>query len=139
MSNERLLKKIRRWSGSTREQPNTIDVEEYKRSVLSDITLLYNTQKGTVLMDEHLGVPDFTVMMNRFGDQEVTQIEKAFREVTDKYEPRIRNTAVRFAPRNDDHGMLRFTVSAVLSFKNQVLPFEFYALINGNGSVALEV
>lgn len=139
MSNERLLKKIRRWSGSAREQTNTIDTEEYKRSVLSDITLLYNTQKGTVLMDEHLGVPDFTTMMNRFGAQEVTQIEKAFREVTDKYEPRIRNTAVRFTPRNDDHGMLRFTVSAMLSFKSQVLPFEFHALINGNGSVSLEI
>lgn len=139
MTNERLLKKLRHWSGSNREQPISIDPEEFKRSVLSDITSLYNTQRGTVLIDDYLGVPDFTAMMNRFGAQEVTQIEKAFKDVTDKYEPRLRNTSVRFTPRDDDHKVLRFSVAGALTFKNQIYSFEFNALINGNGSVTLEM
>lgn len=139
MSNERLLKRLRHWGKSEREQTGALDAEEYKRSVMSDVSLLYNTQKGTVLIDDDFGVPDFSGMMNRFGEQEAAQIEKALREVTDRYEPRMKGTTVKYIPRSDDQGVLRFVVSGMLLFKSQNIPFVFNALLNGSGSVILEM
>ncbi len=139
MTNERLLKKLRHWSVNRLHQPKMLDVEEFKRSVLADISHLYNTQKGTVLIDEQLGVPDFSGMMSNFGAQEILLIEKAFKNVTDKYEPRVRGTTVKFMPRDDDHGILRFHISGVLILEKHTQSIEFNALINGNGSVSIEL
>lgn len=136
MANERILKRLRRWSNNN--DASSADYEEYKRSVLEDLTQLYNTQKGTVLIDNELGVSDFSGMMSRFGDQEASQIERSLREVTDKYEPRIRGVAVRHS-NSDQHNVLRFMVTCALTYKNQILPIEFAALVEGNGSVTLEI
>lgn len=138
MSSERLLKRIRYWGKGQGDRVSRLDAGEYKMSVFADISRLYNTQQGTVLISQDLGVPDFTNLLNRFGPQEVAIMERAFREVLEKYEPRVRNVIVRFLPRDNEYGVLRFVVSASLAFRNQSLPLEFGALVQGNGSVTIE-
>jgi predicted component of type VI protein secretion system len=71
MSSERLLKRLRHWGKGEGERVSRLDAGEYRKSVLADIALLYNTQRGTVLIAGDMGVPDFTSLLNRFGPQEV--------------------------------------------------------------------
>ncbi len=139
MPSERLLKRIRYWGKDQGERVSRLEVGDYKNSVLADLALLYNTNKGTVLVSGDMGVPDFTSLMNSFGPQEVATIEQAFVDVTDKYEPRITNVVVKYQPRGNEFGVLRFSVSGILAYKNQELPMEFSALVQGNGSVTVEV
>lgn len=138
MSAERLLKRIRHWGRGDVESVSRIDASEYKKSVLEDIKDLYNTQKGTVLISDEMGVPDFTSMLNRLGPQELDTITQSLREVTEKYEPRMKNITVRHMPRDDEYGVMRFTVNAGLSFRDQDISIEYEALVQGNGSVDIE-
>lgn len=138
MSNERLLKRLRHWGKGQVERVSRLDAGEYKKSVLADVSALYNTQKGTVLIADDMGVPDFTSLLNRFGPQEIEVITQSLRDVTEKYEPRMRNVSVRFLPRDDEYGVLRFEVYATLQFRNQDIPIEFGALVQGNGSVVVD-
>lgn len=138
MSGERLLKRLRHWERGDADKVSRLDAGEFTKSVLADIELLYNTKRGTVLVSDEMGLPDFTGLLNRFGPQEVTTMENAFREVTEKHEPRIRGVSVRFLPRENEYGVLRFLVAGILIFRNQPLPIEFNALVQGNGSVAIE-
>lgn len=138
MSSERLLKRIRYWGKGQEDRGTRLDAGEYSRSVMKDLELLYNTKKGTVLISDDMGMPDFTGLLNRFGPQEIATMERSFRELTERYEPRFRSVSVRFLPRDNEFGVLRFVVSGALPFKTQNLPLEFSALVQGNGSVTIE-
>lgn len=138
MSRERLLKRIRHWGRGQGERVSRLEAGEYRQSVLADLSALYNTQKGTVLVADDMGVPDFASMLNRFGPKEAEMITQSLREVTEKYEPRMRNVRVNFLPRDDEYDVLRFSVAGNLEFREQDLPIEFNALIQGNGTVTIE-
>lgn len=138
MSRERLLKRIRHWGRGQGERVSRLEAGEYRKSVLSDLSSLYNTQKGTVLISDDMGVPDFASMLNRFGPKEAETITQSLREVTEKYEPRMRNVRVNFLPRDDEYEVLRFSVAGNLEFRGQDLPIEFSALIQGNGTVTID-
>lgn len=138
MSAERLLKRIRYWGRGDVESVSRIDASEYKKSVLEDIKDLYNTQKGTVLISNEMGVPDFTSMLNRLGPNEIETITQSLREVTEKYEPRMKNVTVRHHPREEEYGVMRFLVNAGMSFKENDIAIEYAAIVQGNGSVEIE-
>lgn len=138
MSKERLLKRIRYWGRGQGDRVSRLEAGEYRQSVLADISSLYNTQQGTVLIADDMGVPDFASLLNRFGPKEVDVITQSLREVTEKYEPRMRNVRVSFLPRDDEHEVLRFSVSGSLEFQGQDIPIEFSALIQGNGTVSID-
>lgn len=139
MSKERLLKRIRYWGRGQGERVSRLEAGEFRMSVLADLSLLYNTQKGTVLISDDLGVPDFASLLNRFGPQEADLITRSLREVTEKYEPRMKNVRVSFLPREDEYDSLRFAVAGSLEFRGQELPIEFSALVQGNGTVTIDM
>lgn len=138
MSPERLLKRIRQWDRGLQDPVVRGDIAEYRQSVLNDIALLFNTQRGTVLISDELGLPDFTNLLNRFGSEEITFMEKSFQELMETFEPRLKGILVQYAPRDNETGLLRFLITGQLSFRRQNSPIAFYALLQGDGRITIE-
>ena len=139
MATERLLKRVRRWSDSYLEEGPEVDVDAMIKSVLDDLSKIYNTRQGTVLLDSNFGLPDFTSLMNTMSPPEIEKLTRAFLLTTTKYEPRLKNLTIRFNKQDGDLGLMRFSVSSKLSFKDQVYPLNFDALLQGDGSVLLQI
>ena len=72
----RLLKRIKQWGESGAISASEIDVNEMMESVRDDLEKLFNTRRGTVLIDEDYGLPDFTHMMNGYAAPDVDEIER---------------------------------------------------------------
>jgi len=138
MSTERLLKRIRQWDRGLQDSVARGDIAEYRQSVLNDIAKLYNTQRGSVLISDELGLPDFTNLLNRFGSEEIMFMEKSFQELTETFEPRLKGISVQYAPRENEAGLLRFLITGQLSFRRQNSLLAFYVLLQGDGRITLE-
>ena len=136
MPRERLLKRIRAWS--RRESGAGNDLAAYTDSVLEDIGVLLNTRRGTVVLDGDYGLPDFSNQFNSLAPPELEAIQKAIRVCLDGFEKRLLGVAVDYTPRDTEFGVLRFTVSARLRFRNQETPISFFCLLQGDGSVSVQ-
>jgi len=136
MSNERLLKRIKQWS--MRQVP-AADHNIYVESVLADLSMLYNTQHGTTLIDEHYGLPDFTNIFNNLTPPDIDKMQRAIMDTTHRFEPRLKSITVQYEDRKNEFGLLRFTLSAQLMYLDGFSPLSYSVLLNGDGSVAIEV
>ena len=73
----RLLKRIREWEQSGRISASDADVSDVIDSLRDDLEKLLNTRRGTVLIDNDYGLPDFTHLMNGYAAPDVDEIERA--------------------------------------------------------------
>jgi len=139
MSQERLLKRVQQWARGDEGITSVADVGAYTQSVLDDLGKLFNTQHGTVLIDDDYGMPDFTNSYNNLTPPELERMERSIREQARKYEPRLKGVTVNYQASENDQGLLRFIVAGQLSFREQTIPLAFDAILQGNGSITLQV
>lgn len=139
MTEERLLKRIRHWRDPEEAERRRADIGAYTESVFADLANLYNTRRGSVEISGDYGLPDFVNMLNSFTPPGVESIEAVIRETTQKFESRLRDVSVLHVPREGDAGLLRFNVSGNLVFRGASVPVQFDAVLQGDGSVALQV
>lgn len=139
MTEERLLKRIGYWLAAEDAERRRADIGAYTESVFADLANLYNTRRGSVQISDEYGLPDFVNMLNSFTPPAVESIENVIRETTQKFEPRLRDIVVQHVPRDGDEGLLRFNVNGNLVFRDNTVPVQFDAVLQGDGSVALQV
>lgn len=139
MAKERLLKRIRSWSLAADTNLGDPEFAAYAESLMDDLSKIYNTRHGTVMLDEKFGIPDFTSLMNNMSPPEVAKLALAFMTVTNQYEQRLKSLDIRHEVRDEDRGLIRFVVKSKLEFHKQLTPFAFDILLQGDGSVALEL
>ncbi|HEX7045942.1 MAG TPA: type VI secretion system baseplate subunit TssE [Gammaproteobacteria bacterium] len=139
MTEERLLKRIGYWLSPEDAERRRADIGAYTESVFADLANLYNTRRGSVQISGEYGLPDFVNMLNSFTPPAIESIENVIRETTQKFEPRLRDISVQHVPRDDDEGLLRFNVNGNLVFRDNTVPVQFDAVLQGDGSVALQV
>jgi type VI secretion system protein len=60
MRERRLLERIANWSEADAERTSQTQVDILVRSVNDHLSRLLNTRQGSVPIDPHFGVPDFT-------------------------------------------------------------------------------
>lgn len=139
MAEERLLKRIRYWLSPEDAERRRADIGAYTESVFADISNLFNTRRGSVQISEDYGLPDFVNMLNSFAPPALESIEDVFRDTARKFEPRLRDVIVQHVPREGDQGLLRFNITGYLVFRGNAVPVQFDAVLQGDGSVALQV
>jgi len=139
MTEERLLKRIRYWQSPEDAERRRADIGAYTESVFADLSNLFNTRRGSVQISEDYGLPDFVNMLNSFAPPALESIEDVFRDTTRKFEPRLRDVTVQHVPREGDQGLLRFNIIGNLVFRGNAVPVQFDAVLQGDGSVALQV
>jgi len=139
MAKERLLKRIRNWSLAGDTNLGDPEFGSYVESLLDDLSKIYNTRHGTVMLDPKFGIPDFTSLMNNMSPPEVAKLTQSFTSVTNQYEQRLKSLDIRHEVREEDRGLIRFVVKSKLEFRKQLAPFTFDILLQGDGSIALEL
>ena len=139
MSNTRLLKRIKQWEQKTNESIDSIDSDLLIDTILQDLSDLFNTRKGSVLMDANYGIEDFTSLMSTMAPPEIEQLCQSFNYACNHYEQRLQQTVVEYEFRESDMGMIRFVCLAKLNFSEQSKTVKFYILLQGNGSVGIEI
>ena len=89
-------------------------------------------------IDEHFGMPDFTNMINGYSLPSMEGLASDISTMIGRYESRVDGVSVSYAPRNDDVGVLRFNVLANLGYRESNTPVNFFIMLHGDGSAAIE-
>ena len=134
---ERLLKRFSRWEESSDVSFNEVDANTLIESIRDDLEKLYNTKRGTVLIDESFGIPDFSYMLSGYTTPDVGAILQQIHMQTKQYEPRLQGLQVSYVEQNKFPGKLQFQITAKLNIRDIDQPFNVFALLSDDGSVSL--
>ncbi|BCE02871.1 type VI secretion system baseplate subunit TssE [Marinicellulosiphila megalodicopiae] len=139
MPKERLLKRIRKWSLHDGRTLSNVDFATYMSSLFADLSQVYNTRKGTVLLDNQFGIDDFTSLMSSMSPPEIEKLSQSFMQLTAQYETRLKNAVIKYEFREQDMGVIRFVATGKVLFQDSLTNVKFYILLVGDGSVAIEL
>ena len=134
---ERLLKRFSQWEQAAGEDFVEADVNDLVESVRDDLEKLFNTKRGTVLIDDNFGMPDFSYMLNGYAAPDVGAIFQQLHLQAKSYESRLQALRVTFVEQNKFPGKLQFDINAKLNHREQDVPFHASALLSDDGSVEL--
>jgi len=134
---ERLLKRISQWEESTEVNFEDVDANTLMESIKDDLEKLYNTKRGTVLIDDNFGMPDFSYMLSGYSSPDIGLILQQIHLQTKQYEPRLHALHVTYVEQNKYPGKLQFQITAKLKVKEHDMPFNVYALLSDDGGVSL--
>ena len=135
---ERLLKRMSKWEQTEVVEHDDLDVNTLIDSIRDDLGKLYNTKRGTVLIDEKFGLPDFSHMLNGYSAPDTGAILQQLHLLTKQYETRLNAINVKFVEQSKYPGKLQFQVSAKFNYKDQEVPFSAFALLSDDGSVSID-
>lgn len=134
---QRLLKRFSRWEESSEAGFDDVDANALMDSIRDDLEKLYNTRRGTVLIDDKFGMPDFSYMLSGYSSPDVGAILQQIHLQTKQYEPRLNALHVTYIEQNKFPGKLQFQIVAKLKIKENDLPFSVNALLSDDGSVSV--
>jgi len=134
MAEERLFKRLHRWSAGTGS--GTPDVGTYVESVLADVNKLYNTRQGSVPISDNYGLPDISDLLASLTPPDMEMIRSAIEATTSEFEPRMQDIDVSI-PSEEKMGMLRFSVRANLLYEKTSIPLRYQVDIEGDGRVSI--
>lgn len=134
---ERLLKRFSRWEESTHAGFEEVDSNALVESIKDDLEKIYNTKRGTVLIDEEFGLPDFSHMLNGYTAPDVGYILQQLLLQTKKNEPRLNSLQVKYIEQDKFPGKLQFQIIAKLTNNDRELPFTVNAFLSDDGSIKL--
>ena len=134
---ERLLKRMSKWEQSSVVEHGEVDANTLVDSVRDDLEKLFNTRRGTVLIDENCGLPDFSQMLNGYSAPDAGSILQQLHLQAKQYEPRLQALHVKYVEQNRQPGRLQFQITGRLAHQGQDLPFNAFAMLSDDGSVSL--
>ena len=134
----RLLKRINNWEQTGVVSASDADIDEVLESMRDDLEKLFNTRRGTVLIDDDFGLPDFTQLMNGYAAPDVDAIQRDMLNQVRRYEPRLAVKEMNFQ-QPDGRGSLKFGLNATLRHKQQDLSFIATVQIAENGSIGVSL
>ncbi len=134
---ERLLKRFSRWEEQSEGGVDEADTNTLMESIQQDLEKIYNTRRGTVLIDEEFGIPDFSQMLNGYTAPDVGQILQQIHMQTKKYESRLNSLQMKYVEQNKFPGKLQFQLTASIKVNERELPFSVNVFLSDDGSVNL--
>jgi predicted component of type VI protein secretion system len=136
MASERLLKRMGMWQQGQKPNPDAFDLID---SIIIDLSKLFNSQRGNVLIDEDMGLNDLRSLFNGHGSPDLDSLEKQlFFQITE-FESRIISPVLTYNEENSGFGELVWRLNAnTLSESNrQDLAANIKIDINGKVHVSL--
>ena len=135
MINERLLERLR-YVEQNPEHRGLVDPSRIVASIMRHLQKILNTRQGSVMIDEHYGVPDFTDLAASFSAESVRDLARAIKAVVATYEPRLSSIQIEAEPSGDRTLELRFKIEGRLRMDNNVdLPVAFETLVDPQGRI----
>ena len=112
-----------------------VDVIEIMESMCDDLEKLLNTRRGTVLIDQDYGLPDFTHLRNSYAAPDVEEIERNLVHQVRKYETRLASINLEYQQADKGSSSIKFILNAMFEHKKQDLSFVATVQLNDDSSV----
>ena len=135
----RLLKRIKSWEEAGQVSASDIEINEVMESMRDDLEKLFNTRRGTVLIDQKYGLPDFTHLMNGYSAPDVEEIQRDILQQVRDYESRLKKLMVVAQDGKATGNSLGFGLTAVFDHKSQEQTLSANISIKDNGSVGVSL
>lgn len=134
---ERLLERIRK-AEKGQAAPGRVPAADILHSVQRHLALLLNTQRGSTPIAPDYGIPDFFSLLGMGDVETLHEMERMLTEVVQKYEPRLKDVAVRVLD-TDQRGLnLHLMLSATLVAENEQVSVNFNTVLDSGGRVRIE-
>ncbi len=133
----RLLQRISQWEQAALLDDGDSEALSDVEMIRQDLEKIYNTRKGTVLIDDDFGLPDFSAMLNGYSAPDVNVIVQQLYFQARRYEPRLSGVQVKFVEQDRHPGQLEFHINGVLTEGEQKSSISLNALLCDDGSVNL--
>ncbi|MCR4666832.1 MAG: type VI secretion system baseplate subunit TssE [Desulfovibrio sp.] len=112
--------------------------DEILQSVTQYVGKILNTRKGSALIDEEFGIPDFTSAGISFSNEDMPEIEREIAAFIERYEPRLKNVSVHFTPESGAPLQMVFSLNAELCCgTNDVFPVHLVTRVDPLGKVTV--
>ncbi|MBR4741720.1 MAG: type VI secretion system baseplate subunit TssE [Desulfovibrio sp.] len=112
--------------------------EEVLASVTDYVGKILNTRKGSTLIDEDFGIPDFTSAGLAFSREDMPKVEAEIASFVERCEPRLEKVQVHFTPDSESPLQMVFSLNAQLRFgKNDVFPVHLVTRVDPLGKVTV--
>ncbi|MDR2162164.1 MAG: type VI secretion system baseplate subunit TssE [Desulfovibrio sp.] len=111
MAKLRLLERLSE-ARRTDERAHLAAADHLLQSICAYVTKLLNTRRGSTLLDPEFGVPDFTNAGAGFSKDDIPYLQQTVAAFITRYEPRLIDVRVMFAPVPEAHTVLTFAISA---------------------------
>ncbi len=116
-----------------------IDVFEIMESICDDLEKLLNTRRGTVLVDQDYGLPDFTHLRNSYAAPDMDEIEQNLVYQIRKYETRLTSISLEYQQPGRTSNGITFVLNAVFNHKKQDLNLVANIQLNDDSSVSVSL
>ena len=135
MREERLLERLSIIEKNP-ERRESQDTGRLVDSILNYLQRLLNTRQGSALIAEDFGMPDFTRLTDAFGSASAPEIERSFKQIIQKYEPRLMGVGVNFVPQSKDALSFSLKITARL-VADENIPVVFNTVIGADGKIGV--
>ncbi len=133
MSEKSLLERLRHPEAAAQRHGEE-SLQEMADSILGHLQRMLNTRKGNAPTVPDYGVPDLTDLARGFPES-ATTLEDALRACIEKYEPRLRDVAVRYKESPDDVLSMSFEVTGRLVTQGDEAGVWFLTRVDPEGRV----
>ena len=113
----------------------TEDTQRLADSILRHLRRMLNTRQGHVLTQSDYGMPDVTGFVQNLPDM-VTASQRAIQNSIEKFEPRLRNVSVTYAP-SEDKFNVHFEVTAELVTEKEEAAVWFETFLTSSGHIEI--
>ena len=135
MEDERLLERLRAIDKNPGRRGGRDD-RRLTLSILGHLERILNTRQGSVPIAEDMGVPDFTNLSGASISESTPEMERAIKQLVQKFEPRLTAVTVSFVPQEEEVLSLSFKVHARLAGnKKQTVVFDTVVGVDGKINV----
>ncbi|MDR2075871.1 MAG: type VI secretion system baseplate subunit TssE [Desulfovibrio sp.] len=112
--------------------------DRLRRSIMRHLTAMLNTRRGNVPIAPDYGIADLTDLGSGFTKEGVSDLEAELARVILRYEPRLRDVRVTYAPRPDLPLAAVFRIDAICQTENGPSPLQLETILDATGIVRLQ-
>jgi len=137
MDSTRLLERIRHMGRSPHWQGN-FDIEILQDSILRHLSQVLNARQGSAIISQEFGIPDFSTFTAAFDSKDIKRMEQNLHTVITRYEKRLKNLSITFAPSPDRPLSLLFHIEGEVAGHHQKTNISFQTILSSQGRVTIE-
>lgn len=132
----RLFEKIQALESNS-PQMGVVQVEDVIDSIRHHLSLILNTRKGSSLIDDDFGVPDFTNLVGGLEGESTTMIERSMDTMIKRYEPRLMESRVELMPGDGEILSIKFSISGYVKNSGRDTAVRLNGSVNAAGKITI--
>jgi type VI secretion system protein len=111
--------------------------ERLLQSICDYVSRLLNSREGSTLLDPRFGMPDFIHSNAGFSPDDEPALRQQLVDFISRYEPRLQDVRVSFAPREAGRAALAFSITARLKGENEGV--HLYSNVTPEGKIRVRL